>query len=290
MNQAAPDLTRSALPRLSRRIKPVEDRTTSDRPVAVDKRAIILFIGLAAVMVLMISCVTIPFATNKREVRIRLYPHAVSSEGGINYHALCEIYERSRDNEIRSSLFNNAAIQVNGYGFLLDEGFIETHRGEQYEDYIVDGRFLYIGDELVLDSGEEVRIQMVHPKIGRIERTLIVPMSVREVRVDGNQLASWLAGDATALGIRWTGEPADRYRIVVLASLHDGQTERTHFDAVLQETQIERSQLNLPSGFDFASHELEIEIIASNTLEFEVERVQFNWTIESPFASRLTLN
>jgi len=268
----------------------VEDRRISEHPAAVHKRTIAPYIGLVAVVVLMVSCATIPFAKNKQEVQIRVYPHMVFSGGGINYHALCEIYERSWDNEIRSSFFNNAVIQVNGYEFHLDEGFIETHRGEQYEDYIVDGRFLYIGDELILDSQEEVRIRMVHPKIGGIERTIKVPASVREIRVDGHQLALWLAGDVTSLKLQWTGEKADRYQIVVLAVLHDGQSERTYLHAPLQETCIERSQLNLPPGFDFVSHELEIEIIASNTLEFAVERIKFEWTIESPFACRLDLN
>lgn len=268
----------------------MEDRPVSEHLVSMYRRAIPLYIGLVAAAVLRVSCVTIPFAGHKQEVQIRVYPHIVSSEGRINYHALCEIYERSRDKQIRSSSFNNAVIQVNGYNFHLDEGFIETHRGEQYEDYIVDGRFLYNGDELVLDSKEEVRIRMLHPKIGSIERTIEVPMSVREIRVDDSQLSLWLAGDVISLKMQWTGGKADRYRIVALAVLHDGQTDRTYLDTALQEACIERSQLNLPPGFEFAVHELEVEIIACNTLKFDVERVGFNWTIESPFACRLSLN
>jgi hypothetical protein len=268
----------------------VEDRPISERPVSVYKRFIPLYSCLAAAVFLTISCATIPFAEHKQEVQIRVYPQVVSSEGGINYHALCEIYERSWGKVIRSSSFNNAVIQVDGCDLHLDEGFIETHRGEQYEDYIIDGRFLYNGAELILDSGAEVRIQMAHPKIGRIVRTIEVPMSAREIRVDDDQLDLWLAGDITTLELQWTGEKADRYRIVALAVLHDGRTERTYFDTAVQETCIERSQLNLPLGFDFAAHELQIEIIATNTLEFDVDRVRFNWTIESPFARRLRLN
>ena len=266
------------------------DRTTSYSLLTGVQRAITRFCGLAVAIVGMISCLSIPHATYKQEIQIRVYPHMVSSEGEVMYHALCEIYERTRRGEIRSALFNNASIQVNGHEFYLDEGFIDTHRGEQYEDYIIDGRFLYNGNELLLDVIDEVRIQMVHPKVGRIVRTIKVPMSVRGVKVDRNQLASWLVGELTSLGIRWKGEPADRYQLIVLASLDDGQTERTHFETDLQEIQIDRSRLSLLPGSDFTVHKLEIEIIAANTLEFEVERVRFNWTVESPFACRITLN
>jgi hypothetical protein len=186
-------------------------------------------------------------------------------------------------------LLNNALIKVNGYELLLDEGFVETHRGESYNDYIVDGRFLYTGNELILDSNEEVHIQIIHPAIGKIERTLVVPMSVRKVQLDSDQLDSWLAGDVTSIALKWTGVRADRYRIVVLALIQDGRTERTIFDTNLLEAHINRTQLNVPGGFDFTSHRLEIEIIASSNLDFDLGRVHFAWTLESPFARRLIL-
>jgi hypothetical protein len=254
------------------------------------KHAIPLYLVTAAAAILIVSCVTLPFGDHKQEAQIRVYPHEVSSGGGIKYHALCEIYERKMGREIRSSSFNNAVIQINGYDFRLDEGFLETHRGEQYEDYIIDGRFLYNGDELILDSIDEVRIRMVHPKIGRVERTIQIPMSVREVRVDNDRRDLWLAGDVASLPLQWTGANADRYQILLLALLQDGHTERTYLHTPLQEASIERAELNLPPGFDFTAHNLEVEIVASNTLEFDVERIRFSLTVESPFACRLRLS
>ena len=268
----------------------MQDRSITDSPVAVNKLVRALYFGLPAVLVMMISCVTIPIAMPKKEIQIRLYPHTVNSEGGVVYHVLCEIYENSHYNETRSSFFNNAVIRVNNHDLHLDEGFVETHRGENYEDYVVDGRFLYIGDELVLDSDDEVRFQMIHPAIGKVERILKTPMSVRTVRVDNNQLALWLAGEITTLRILWRGENADRYQIVVLALLPNGQAERTVFETSLEEAQITRTQLKLPTGFDFSAHRLEIEVIARNGLELDIEGVHFVWRIESPFARRLIMH
>jgi hypothetical protein len=225
----------------------------------------------------------------RQEMEMRLYPHNVNSEGEIVYHVLCEIYEKSRATLTRSAFFNNAVIKVDSHELHLDEGFIETHRGEKYEDYIVDGRFLYTEDELVLDSDEEVHVQMIHPAIGRIERVLEVPPSVRDVRVDSHQLALWLAGDTDALRVQWRGENADLYQLAVAARIRDGQAERTVFETNLEETLIVKTQLVLPAGFDFTAHQLEIEIIASNNDTFDFERIRFNWAVESPFACRLLL-
>jgi hypothetical protein len=265
-------------------------RSISERPFSVFKRALSLYIAMVVAAVLMVACITIPFSDHKQEVKIRVYPHVISADGGIKYHALCEIYERKRGREIRSASFNNAAIQINGYDLHLDEGFMETHRGEQYEDYIINGRFLYNGDELILDSIDEVRIRMVHPKFGRVERTIQVPISVRKVHVDKEQRDLWLAGDVSSLSLEWSGTNADRYQILFLAMLQDGHTERTYLDTPLQEASIERAELKLTPGFDFTAHNLEIEIVASNTLEFDVERIRFNWTVDSPFAYRFRLN
>lgn len=238
----------------------------------------------------MISCVTLPIAMPKQEIRIRLYPHAVNSEGAVVYHVLCEIYKKSHAHETRSSFFNNAVIRIDGCDLHLDEGFVETHRGENYEDYIVDGRFLYVGDELVLDSGEEVRFQMIHPAIGKVERTLKTPPSVRELRVDADELGLWLAGELNTLRVQWTGGDADRYQIVVLALLPDGRAERTLMETSLEEARIDTSRLNLPAGFDFSTQRLEIEVIACSSLELEIARAHLIWKIESPFARRLTLD
>lgn len=268
----------------------LENRLSSERPVSVSKHPHPLFIIMIFAAILMTACATIPFGGHEQEIKIRVYPHLVSSDGRIKYHALCEIYERKRGREIRCASFNNAAIQINGYDFHLDEGFIETHRGEQYEDYIINGRFLYNGDELFLDSIDEVRIRIVHPKIGGVERTIQVPISVREARVDKAQRDLWLAGDVTSLSLQWTGTNADRYQILFLAMLQDGHTERTYLSTPLQEATVDRAELNLAPGFKFTAHNFEVEIVASNTLEFDVERVTFNWTVESPFACRLRLN
>ncbi len=221
---------------------------------------------------------------------MRLYPHKVSAEGDIIYHALCEILDKSRRKEIRSSFFNNALIRVNNSELHLDQGFVETHPGENYQDYIVDGRFLYTGEALNLDSHDQVRVQFVHPDIGSVERVFTVPASVREVQTSKDELRLWRGGEIAGLEIQWTEEDCDLFKIVAIVYSLDGKSERTTFYSEVPRTYIERNALALPSGHECAFQEIVIEIISCNNVEFDIERAHCCWMVESPFAYRLILD
>jgi hypothetical protein len=60
---------------------------------------------------------------------------------------------------------------------------------------------------------------------------------------------------------------------VVIVRSPDGRSERAAFYTEVPEISLERAALTLPADYDFASREVDIEVITCTNLEFDIEGV-----------------